>query len=518
MSKHLASIGAVSAATVVSRLLGLARDMMTAAVFGASALASAYVTAFTLPNLFRRLLGEGALTAALVPTMTEELEARGREAAFALVNKVASWLLVVTGGLVVAAVAGMGLLRLADGLEERWYLGAGLTQLLFPYVIAICLAAAFGAALNLLDHYLVPALSAVWLNLSILVALGLGAWVFAETPTGRMYWLCGGTLFGGLLQLAAPVLALRRRGWRPAFDLASSERLRELFGLMLPGLFGAAIFQINILVSRGLAFALDESAATLLYLANRLMEVPLGIFTVAISTVTFPLIARLAARGEREEMALRHHRSVLLTLHIALPASLGLLVLAEPVVRLLFQRGAFGPGDVARMTPVLAVFCAGLPFYSYVTLVTRAFHALKDTRTPVRVAAGAFVLNLGLSLVLMRSHGAVGLALASNLAIAVQTIVLQQRLGRRVPALHVRGHLRTLGAILLVALVMGATVAAGWRGLERSSLAPMTASLLAVAGLIPLGVGVYCGLALLLRLEGLDEVRALLRRRTGRDP
>ncbi|MGH8017101.1 MAG: murein biosynthesis integral membrane protein MurJ [Opitutaceae bacterium] len=512
MSKNLRSIGTVSGATVLSRVLGLARDMLTTAVFGASALNSAFVTAFTLPNLFRRLLGEGALTAALVPTMSEELEACGREAAFALVNKVASWLLVVTSGLVALAVAAMGAVHLFEGLEPRWHLCAHLGQILFPYVVAICLAAVFGAALNLLDEYLVPAMSAVWLNLCIILSLGAGAHFFGETPMEKMYWLCGGTLAGGFLQFATPARALWRRGWRPRFDLAPSDRFRELLLLMGPGVFGAAIFQINILTSRGLAFALNESAATLLYLANRLMEVPLGIFTIAVSTVTFPLIARCAARGERREMAAHYHRAILLTMHIALPASVGLFLLAEPVVRMLFQRGEFGGADTAAMTPVLGIFCVGLPFYSYVTLVTRAFHALKDTRTPVRVAAGAFVLNLALSLALMRPYGVLGLAAASNLAIAVQTIVLQAILGRRHPALAARAHLRGLGGVCAIAFVMGLVVRGGWFLLRQAGLAPVVEGLLAVCVLIPAGALAYFAAALLLRVDGLDEVRALVRR------
>ena len=518
MSKHLASIGTVSGATILSRLLGLARDMLTAAVFGTSALNSAYVTAFTLPNLFRRLLGEGALTAALVPTMSEELESGGREAAFALVNKVASWLLVVTGGLVALAVAGMGAVHFVDGLEERWYLGARLGQILFPYVVAICLAAAFGAALNLLEEYLVPAMTAVWLNLCIILSLGLGAWVLAGTPMGKMYWLCGGTLLGGLVQFAAPAHALRRRGWRPCFDLAPTDRFRQLLRLMGPGVFGAAIFQVNILTSRGLAFALNESAATLLYLANRLMEVPLGIFTIAVSTVTFPLIARLAARGDHGGMARHYHRAILLTMHIALPASVGLILLSEPIVRLLFQRGEFEGADTAAMVPVLGIFCLGLPFYSYVTLVTRAFHALKDTQTPVRVAVGAFVLNLALSLILMWRYGTLGLAAASNIAIAVQTIVLQAILGRRHPALAARLHVRGLAGVGAVSLVMGAVVFGGWFSLQRVQLPPVVAALLAVGGLIPAGAAAYFATALLLRVDGIEEVRGLLRRYRGNNP
>lgn len=519
VSKNLTSIGAVSAATIVSRLLGLVRDMFTAAVFGASALNSAYITAFTLPNLFRRLLGEGSLTAALVPTLTEELDLGGRPAAFVLLNKVLSWLLVVTVGLVLAAVGALHWLHDLEGLSPRWYIGAQLGQLLFPYLIVICTAAAFGAVLNLLEEFAVPAFSPIWLNLAILASLGAGVLWFAETPMERMYWLCGGTLLGGCLQMFVPGVVLWRKGWRPGFDFTPTARFREILRLMGPGLFGTAIFQINILISRGLAFWLNESAATLLYLANRLMEVPLGVFTISVSTVTFPTIARFAARCDYRQMADAYHRAILLTMNIALPASVGLLLLAEPIVRLLFERGAFERGDTVAMIPVLAIFCGGLPFYSYVILVTRAFYSLKDTATPVRIAAGAFVLNLALSLLLMRWFGTVGLAAASNLSIVMQTFALQFLLGRRVPELRAGGHLRGLVGVGAMAAIMGVVVWAAWWLVRQMMPESPSASLVAVMLVIPIGALAYLGPALLFRIPGLEEVRSMLGRflRRGRD-
>lgn len=512
MSKNLASIGAVSGATILSRLLGLARDMLTAAIFGTSALNSAYVTAFMLPNLFRRLLGEGALTAAMMPTLNEELDEGGRPAAYALLNQIVSWLFAVTTGLVLVGVALMGLVHLSSGLDERWYLGAHLGQILFPYMIVICLAAAFSATLNLLERFFVPAVTPVALNLAMIAALGGGGYWLADTPLDSMYWLCAGTLVGGGLQLLLPTVAMWREGWRPRIDFTVTPRLREIFHLMGPGLFGAAIFQVNILTSRGLAFGLNESAATLLYLANRLMEVPLGVFTLAVSTVTFPLIARLAVRGDLAGMAVAYHRAMLLTMHIAVPASLGLFLLAEPITRLLFQRGAFGLDDTSAMVPVMSIFCLGLPFYAYSTLVTRAFQSLKDTVTPVRVGAGSFVLNLVLSVSLMSSFGTNGLALASNLAIAVQTVVLQWLLGRRIPALAAHRQFNAIGGIALATTVMGGVVAGGWWGLRQLALPPTWEAALALAGLIPLGIAAYFAVALARRVDGLDEVRNLIKR------
>lgn len=490
--------------------------MLTAAVFGAGALNSAFVTAFTLPNLFRRLLGEGALTSALVPTFSQEIDENGGKQAFALVNKVASWLLLVTGGLVVVGLLLMAAVRTIDGLDERWYLGARLAQILFPYLIVVCMAAAFGAVLNVLEVFAIPALSSVWFNLSIIAALGGGGYLLADTPMERMYWLCGGVLFGGVLQMIVTGMFLWKKGWRPRVDFSPTPRFMELMRLMGPGVFGTAIFQINVLTSRGLAFGLNESAATLLYLANRLMEVPLGIFTIAVSTVTFPLISRLAAKGDSEGVAAAYHRAMLLTMHIALPASVGLIVLARPIITLLFERGAFGDADTEAMIPVLIIFCLGLPFYSYVTLVTRAFYSYKDTATPVKVAAGAFVLNLALSLVLMRTYGTNGLALASNLAVAVQTIVLQSLLGHRHPGLKISSQIRGLVCAVFLALVMGAVVFGGMQLAATIGLGSLGTAAVSVGVFIPVGAAVYFGLGLVFRVDGLEEAGNLIAKIRGR--
>ena len=307
MSKNLKNISVVATATVASRVLGLGREILIAAVFGTSALSSAFVSAFTLPNLFRRLLGEGALTAAFVPTLSHELEHNQRAGAFALVSKVASWLFVVTAALVVAAMVLManaaGLLRLTGnlGMEpdtvRRLLLGADLAVILFPYMVFVCLAAAFSAACQVLGRFTEPALSPVWLNLAIIGALGLGSW-WAWGDPARMNLLCGGVLLGGFLQMAVPASVLWGEGWRPRLDLRPDDRVREIVRLMGPTVIGSAIYLINLSVSRFIGLSLNDQAAAVLNWATRVMELPIGVFAAAIATVVFPLIARHAARAK----------------------------------------------------------------------------------------------------------------------------------------------------------------------------------------------------------------------------
>ena len=524
VSKSLKNISIVATATVASRVLGLVREIFTAAVFGTGALASAFVTAFTLPNLFRRLLGEGALTAAFVPTLTEELQQSQRAGAFLLVSQVASWLLVVTVSLVVLAMlllAQAGWLlpllgeRLAVGTLDRLVLGAQLAAILFPYMVFVCLAAAFSAACQVLGRFTEPALSPVWLNLSILAALGFGAWWAWDQPQ-RMHLLCAGVLVGGFLQMAVPAAVLWREGWRPGFDLRMNDRVRAIVRLMGPMVIGSAIYLVNMAISRFLGLSLNEQAATIINLATRVMELPIGIFTAAVATVVFPLIARHAAEGRWERLGEDYHKGLRLVLVLNVPAAAGLAVLSEPITRLLFQRGAFGAGDTALMTPVLAVYALGLPLLSYVTVALRGFYAVRDTATPVRAAAWSFVVNLGLSLLLMRWFSTVGLAAAGTIAVAVQAWYLQTRLQRRLPALGFGPLLSNLGKIGLAGALMGAAVWAGWRFLGGLTINERTADLLAVAGLVPLGAAFYAGLLWVLKIEGRAELELILQKIRGR--
>lgn len=508
---------------MVSRFLGLGRDALMAAVFGVGPLASAFVTAFTLPNLFRRLLGEGALTAAFVPTLNEELKARERAGAFALVNSVLSWLFVVCGSVVVVAMAAILVAARGArggtswGLEletvQRWLEAADMAVLLFPYLLFVCLAAVFSAALQTLQRFLEPALSPIWLNLSmigLLAGAAYGGW--ARSDGERMLWLCCGALLGGFLQMAVPAAALAREGWRPRFDLRGSDPLRQIVRLMAPTVFGSAVYLVNMAVSRFVGLSLNESAVAVLNLATRLMELPIGVFAVAVSTVVFPLISKYAAAGDWDSMASSYRKGMRLILVINIPAAVGLMVLATPIVRLLFQRGAFGPEATALMHPVLIVFALGLPFFSFVNLVLRAFYAQKDTRTPVRAALLSFGVNLVLSIVLMGPWGTVGLAIASNVAVIVQAWYLQRQLSRTREGLAFAPLVRDLVRILAAAALMGGVVGAGAWAAARALPSTKWNDALALVALVGIGVAVYGAAVWVLRVDGRDDLAAMLAR------
>ncbi|MBA4138020.1 MAG: murein biosynthesis integral membrane protein MurJ [Opitutus sp.] len=521
MSKSLKNISVVASATVLSRVLGLVRESVTAAVFGASALNSAFVSAFTLPNLFRRLLGEGALTAAFVPTLTQEFEHHDRAGAFRLVSKVASWLLVVTTVIVLLATLAFAnaeaLVRMAadwgvaEDTSRRLLLGADLAIVLFPYMILVCLAAAFSAACQVLGRFAEPALSPVWLNLTILSALGLGAW-WAWGATERMNLLCLGVLVGGFLQMAVPASVLWREGWRPRFDLHADERVREIVRIMGPTVIGSAIYLINISVSRFIGLSLNDAAATVLNLATRLMELPIGVFTIAVATVVFPLIARHAAKGDWQSLTADYHKGLRLVLVINIPAAAGLALLGEPITRLLFQHGAFTAADTHRMTPVLAAYALGLPFISFTSLSLRGFYALRDTATPVRAAALSFVVNIVLSLVLMRWLSTAGLALASTVAVIAQAMFLQTRLARKHPGFAAASLLPNIGKIVVATALMAAVVWGGARGVAALGWPVRAGDFLVVLGVIPVAAALYGATLWLMRIEGREDLEQVIER------
>jgi putative peptidoglycan lipid II flippase len=533
VSKNLKNIGVVSLLTVFSRVLGLVRDQVSAGIFGAGGLNDAFVTAFSLPNLFRRLLGEGSLTAAFVPLLQQELHERGRPGAFDLLSKVVSRLGAVTLGLVVVAMFALSrfgplrgwaehadaagpVLRFFFESQDKWDLLADLTMLLFPYLAFVCVAAAFNATLNVLGHFLEPALSPIWLNLAMIGSLAGAGLHFASTPLGEMHWLCVGVLLGGFMQMAVPAAVLIRMGWRPRLDFAPSAQVSEILRLMAPGLFGTGIYQVNILVSRLLAFSLPVSAATTLFYANRLMELPIGVFAIAVSTVVYPLIAQHAVGRKFGEMAADYRKGMRLILVINVPAAVGLAVLSQPIVRLLYRHGNFTPEAAHDMSMLLTLFAIGMPFFSVVNLTVRAFYALKDTATPVRVATVDFVVNVVLSLLLRKWLGAPGLGLASTTAIIVQMVLLQRALLRRLPEMTLAPLVPSLGKVLAGAAAMGALVWGGWQVVRGQDAVihlfrvQMQASdLLAVFVLIPVGVLAYGGALWFLRIEGREDLVAL---------
>jgi putative peptidoglycan lipid II flippase len=332
----------------------------------------------------------------------------------------------------------------------------------------------------------------------------------------RMHLLCAGVLIGGFLQMVVPAGVLWNQGWRPAFTLQRDERVSEIMRLMAPTVLGSAIYLINISVSRFIGLSLNDSATQVLNLATRVMELPIGVFAAAIATVVFPLIAKHAAKGEWKQMGADYHKGLRLVMITNTPAAIGLALLSEPITRFLFQRGAFSASDTALMTPILTVYGLGLPFLSFTTLALRGFYAVKDTTTPVRAAALSFVVNLGLSIVLMRWFSTVGLALASNLAVLAQAWFLQTRLTRKLPALNFAPLWPSLVKIMIASAIMGGVVWVGKMLFVYVPLHGKAHDLATLAVLIPLGCAIYGAALWMLRIEGREDLELIVARVRGK--
>ena len=511
----------VSSSTMLSWVLGLLRDILTAAFLGTTVLASAFAFAFAIPNLFRRLLGEGALTSAFIPVLTDELKANGKAGAYRFANEVMSWVAVLCLAIVIAlGVSFLGFSYWASQIQpgvleadtlQRWSLGFKMAAFLMPYMALICMSAVFAALLNVLDHFAIPALSPVLLNGAMIAALLLGGLALGLTQEGIVHLLCWGVLLGGLLQFLAPALTLMRFGWQPALSLKRSERLDDLVTLFVPGLGGAAIMQINILVSRFLAYALNKSAVASLYYANRLVELPLGVFAIAITTVIFPRLSKLSGTENRAAFNKSFAQGIRFILVITVPAAIGLMMLNESILSLLFQWGEFDETSLRETSPLLFIFAASLPLYALSTFVTRTFHSLKDARTPVKIAFYTFLVNFSASIVFMLLWSTPGLALANAFSVLIQTILLLRMLNAKAGASVEMNWKKPLIQIVMAGICMGIFAKGGEALFLNSAITEKVSQLLIACIVIPLAAILYFSLLWLMRFEDRAEFETLLK-------
>jgi putative peptidoglycan lipid II flippase len=512
LRESIRSLWVVSGSTAGSRVLGLLRDILTTASLGIGAISSAFLYAFTLPNLFRRLLGEGALTSTLIPTLSKARTQGGDAAVFRLMNGVLSWLILVLIAITLLGSLIFYCLPTWFPEVERVQLLAEYGIILFPYLILVCLAAAFAAFLQVFQRFALAALSPVWLNLAMILCLVLVLWLVPDMET-RAWWLCWSVLLGGVIQVLLPMRQSWQIGWRPEWILWGGSELREVWRLFLPGVLGASVFQVNILVSRTLALKVDAAGVSYLYLANRLMELPLGLITIAVTTVAFPLMSRSFSEGRHEGAVGQYSESVRLVLSLMIPAAIGLVLLAEPILRILFLYGGVTAVEISQAAPVLQVFALGLPFYSLATLATRVFHARCDTRTPVKIAIVAFLINLTGSLLLMNVLGVLGLAWANLISVVIQSLLLEILWRRQMGPVNGMHWEWSLGKPILSAILMGVAVylvSLLWDQWETVGAQVRFWGKVLVG--IPVGGMVYLGALLLLRAPEGQVVISLCQR------
>lgn len=446
----------VAGATLISRGLGFLRDVIIAHILGAAMAADAFFVAFRVPNVLRRLFGEGSLTMAFIPAYSRVREEQGEAAAHAMARSAMVWLGLILGGLTLAVefLAGPLTFLIAPGFHHTPELFALTTRLLricFPYIILISAVALCMGILNARNHFWAPAMAPVALNVA-LIAAAILAWAAETDVAVAMAW---GVLAGGVLQLAMQQPPLHARGhtWRGPWSLRNPG-VQRMAVLMLPTVFGAAVYQLNILLGTLLSSFLPEGSVSFLYYADRIVEFPLGVFGIAVSTAALPSMSRLIAQGDEEGYAQALSSSLGLTLYIALPATAGLLALSEDIVGLLFGRGAFDAQAVSATSAALVAYAAGLPGFAMSRPMVAAFYSREDTRTPVAVAVGCLLINIGLGAWLMHPLAHVGLALAVTISSTANWLLLHALFARRYgyQPLPLHSTLKSLSLSVLVFL------------------------------------------------------------------
>jgi putative peptidoglycan lipid II flippase len=465
MSSRLArSAGLISLAILASRLLGVARESVLASYFGASAPMDAYNVAFRIPNLLRDLFAEGAMTSAFVPAFTRVLQQRGREEAWRLGNLVINALLVITGilavlGMVFAApITSFIAPRFAE-VPGKLELTTLLTQVMLPFLTTVAVAVAMMGMLNSLHRFFIPSLSPAMFNVAtILCAITLVP-LLREMAWPPILAIAIGTLAGGLGQMAIQWPVLRREGfrYRPVLDFKDPD-LRQILRLMGPGTLGVAAVNINVLVNTYLAAA-QQGAVSWLGYAFRLMYLPIGLFGVSIATAALPDLSRHASNGDDAAIRRAVSNAIRLMLMLNVPAMIGLIVLAEPIVALLYQRGHFTDADTQATAAALRFYAPGLIGYSIVRIASPTFYSLGNSRTPVIVSVASVSVNLILNVVLVKVMGFRGLALGTAIAALFNALTLLSLLRGR---LHGIDGGRIAGAFLKIsgaAAIMGVVAA-----------------------------------------------------------
>jgi putative peptidoglycan lipid II flippase len=483
MSQMLKSSGAMAGATLTSRLLGMVREMVYARFMGTSWVASAFILAFQIPNLFRRLLGEGALTAAFIPIFKEKEKRDGDVAMWHAANAVISGLLIFTTVVVVLGFAGVsGAIAFGAQIEHGHFRFEGKTLLMLqllrvmlPYLVLVCLAAVFMGMLNARGHFFIPAMGAATLNIVMIASvLWLAPRFGLDLPREnrlpvQIYALAIGVVLAGIVQAWFQLPLLYREGFRYRWVTPwKDETVRRVIRQMLPAIVGVAAFQINVVTVNLLAYWVDDYVVASFQYAVRLMELPQGLFGISLATYLLPALSGLAAEKKFPEFRreLRQGGSYLVFMNLL--ASVLLMTLAEPIIRLLFERGRFNATSTQQATLALACLSPGLVAFSLVNILARAFYALGDTRTPMWISVFCLTLNLILAAVLVWRYEQGGLGLANTTSACLNVCLLTYALRRKLKTLELAPLQKVLAPLALATALAGTAAWFGWRYWERA--------------------------------------------------
>ncbi|MCB9849561.1 MAG: murein biosynthesis integral membrane protein MurJ [Phycisphaerales bacterium] len=488
-------------------MLGLLREHAYSRFFGASPLLSAFRIAFQIPNLARRLFGEGALTSSFIPVFTSCRANEGEDAARQLAG--ATLTLLATALLVMLVVAEAVLLALV------WIYGGptlSLTALVMPYMLLICLTAFFAGILNALNRFAAPAAAPMILNVVIISATWIGGKLLHLSEYTHLRFVAASVLLAGVLQLATQLVWLRRCGFRSAINFNwRTNAVRRIVTMMAPMIVGMSALQINTFIDSMIAFFLvpDGKGPAILGYAQYMSNLPLGIFSTALATAIFPLLAKHVAERNHDAHLRSVEAGLRTSLFISIPAGAGLMLIATPLVRLLFESKEFLPDDTHRVVLALNCYCAGIWAYAMHQMLVRAFHSVENSKTPVRIALVMLVLNFMLNIVLVRTAlRESGVALATALTAGLQAFVLAYTLNKHLPGLRWRQVTSSAMRSLLATCIMAAAIAA-LRGIGPISAILPANDAVQLCISIPVGAVIYL---LVTRMLGMQEGAIILRR------
>ncbi len=520
-----------------SRVLGLARDQIFSSLFGAGTGYDAFLTAFRAPNLLRDLFAEGALSTAFITTFSKKIQLEGDGAAWRLANKMGTLLLVFMSGVTLLGVLlSPQLIEVLGGgfhaIPGKFELTVVLTRLMFPFILLVSLAALAMGMLNAKHIFGAPAMASSFFNLgSIIGGLGMG-WVLArhygqkefhglDPLTARLFWwLMGmaiGTLLGGFLQFAVQLPPLAGAGYRFRFDFGwQDEGVRTILRLMGPAVIAASAVQINVMVNASFASHQGNGAVTWLNNAFRLMQLPLGIFGVAIATVTLPLVSKSAAVGDHATFRRTLARALRLAFFLTIPSAIGLICLAEPIISLLYQHGRFTIAAANRTAGALQFYAVGLAAYSGIKVLAPAFYALDARKTPMNVSFVAIGINVLLNVIFTYAlrWGHRGLAMSTSVTAIVNFTLLYLLMSRRVGQLETRQNVLTLAKLAVAGAALAAVCLLGrWLVLDGFDYFPLPEKMGGLFSVILAGGLAFFGVSYLARIEEMQEAVGMFARK-----